>query len=68
MPRVTLENDDEKTTRIYYGGNGGTDQKNIEDMLPNCRILLSFYHIRFRVNDSNRRAERLVADARRKKK
>lgn len=61
MPQETQDN--KGPTRIYWGGNGGTDQKNAEDILSPCRIMLSFYHIHFRVNDSNRRAARLTKDA-----
>lgn len=61
MPQPTSE---ENETKIYYSGNGGVRGKNAENILPHPRIMLSFYHIMFRVNDSAVRAEDLLTHAR----
>ena len=58
MPLPTNESDDE--TKIYYSGNGGVRGKNAENILPAPRVMLSFYHILFKVNDSAIRAQDLL--------
>lgn len=57
MPPKTK--DQNERTRIWYSGNGGCECNNAEDILPAAHIMLSYYHIRFRVNDSRVRLENI---------